>query len=368
LPQIGKIDGVGRPFFCSFALLGALMTLGCAKLAVDSAIPQSSDNERLAGLRGLPVSAPAASFMPFHLTGPNAGGEACPLCIYGLQPQFQLWVDEAKLSTVEGLARRLDLEAKETPATEDKKNGFVAYLVVAAENGGKLSSESERLIKSWNLEEVFVTYVPSWDDLETAGLYGHSMSDRPGSRGYLVVNRRLYARWETPSETNWDEIKRRLEESRPHVSTYDLVDAQIAPTWEPGQRMTVRFRVVDKEGKPLGTTKVTANQTDREGLYNPAGWHRRIPRLSTIAWTNEEGYVNFDTVWPGPYPHEPEPSHIHFSVVINDQGQFRTLWFEGDPLITPEKRKWTEEDAETVIVPVDKSSSPWKVEHTFTVE
>lgn len=329
---------------------------------------QGSDEGRLAGERGLPVSAAAPSFMPLHATGPNAGRRACPLCIYGLGPQFQLWVEEPKLRSAIRLMELLDAEALRSPSKPNRKqDSFVPYLVVAAANGKDLSAESMRLIKSLNLQRLFVTVAPSWDDDETSALYGHSVKDRPGARGYLIVNRRVYKRWDAPSDRNWPEMAKALKGGRAYVTSYELADAQIAPGWEPGQKLAVRFRVVNAKGQPQSQVKVSASQADKSGHYNPPGWNRRTPRLSTVAWTNKDGWIPFSTIMPGPYPNEIEPAHIHFTVSVNGKNQFRTLWFEGDPLLTQERRAWADKDEETLIVPIDRTSTPWKVEHTFIV-
>ena len=59
---------------------------------------------------------------------------------------------------------------------------------------------------------------------------------------------------------------------------------------------------------------------------------------------------------------------MHFSVVIDDKPQFRTLWFEGDPLLTAERRQWAEQDHETVIVRFDDARPPLRARHTFVVQ
>lgn len=328
---------------------------------------QSDEDALVSGERGLPVSASAPSFMPFHVTGPHEGKRACPLCVYGLGPQLQIWLEESKLSSVSAFVKEIDRLALQHPLEPaHKKDGFTPYLVVSSAKGGQLTPASVKLIKSWKLKRVFAASVPRWDDSETAKLYGHSTKDRPASRAYLVINRRVFKRWDNLGQAK--AVATALGEGRRHVSTYDLVDSQIAPAWEPGQRLIVRFRVIGADGKPLAKQKVSASQTDRTGLYNPPGWNRRAPTLATSAWTDEEGWITFDTIYPGPYPREPEPSHIHFSTLVEGKAAFRTLWFEGDPHLTRERRAWADKDQETLIVKIDRKSNPWRVEHTFVID
>jgi protocatechuate 3,4-dioxygenase beta subunit len=318
------------------------------------------------GDRGLPISANAPSFMPAHVSGSHAGRKACPVCIHGLVSQLQIWVEERHLSSALKLAERIDAAmSKESKRQPSDKSAPVAYLVISASKGGKLSAASSRLLLGSKLKKVFVTQIGSWDEENTARLYGHSLKDRPGMRVYLLANRRVFQRWDGASAADWVTLWGQMQTARKFVATHEVADAQIAPAWEVGQRLEISFQIVDIAGKPLSGVKVSAAQTDTTGLYNPRGWGRMEPRLSALAWTNREGRITFRTIVPGPYPTRAEPAHIHFTATIDGKPKWRTLWFEGDPLITAERRLWAERDQETEIVDVDKSKSPWRITHTF---
>ncbi|MBS1716060.1 MAG: hypothetical protein JST30_17165 [Armatimonadetes bacterium] len=340
--------------------LPALLSLSC------TTGPDRRDatlqDEQTAGSKGLPVSAHVPSFQPVHVTGPHAGRNACPLCVYGLVPQLQVWVQEDSLEKGIELAQRA-----ETLAAEGKVQGFVAYGVIVPSHGRELSDRTKATLLRSTLKAFFWTTVPSWSDSGTSGLYGHSDQDKPSVRVYSVVNRRLFRRWDDPGVNRWPEVQEAVRRSAGYVSTYELTDAQIAPLWERGDRMEVRFRVADAQGRPLEKIKVTAMQTDASGRYNPEGWNRREPSLKATAWTDKDGLVTFQTIVPGPYPTRREPSHIHFSAGVDGRACFRTLWFEGDPLISKERREWAERDEETMIVPVSRAEGRRLVEHTFVV-
>lgn len=321
------------------------------------------------GNRGLPVSSNAPSFMPTHLTGPHAGKQACPLCVYGLVPQLQIWAEESHLPAALQLAKRADTALAAATTRESAKNKpSVAYLVIAPTKNGSLSTNSMSLVRKAAFKKVFLTQIPRWDDPETGGLYGHSMSDRPGLRVYALVNRRTFQRWDRPKLADWPAMAKALNKARRYVSIHEITDSQIAPAWVAGPRMEVDFKLTDPAGRPLSRVKVSAIQTDTTGLYNPKGWGRMDPTLSAVAWTNAEGRITFRTIFPGPYPTRTEPSHIHFTATIDGKPRWRTLWFEGDPLLSAEKRRWAANDEETEIVPLDKSSQPWRVQHTFVIK
>jgi protocatechuate 3,4-dioxygenase beta subunit len=152
------------------------------------------------------------------------------------------------------------------------------------------------------------------------------------------------------------------------MTTYEIADSQIAPAWETGQRLEVTFQVINETGKPMSGVKVSASQTGTSGLYNPNGWGRREPALSATAWTDAEGKIVFRTIYPGPYPTKTEPSHIHFTATVDNKPKWRTLWFEGDTILTPEKRFWAEQDQETEVVKIDKTGSTWRVSHIFRID
>jgi len=127
----------------------------------------------------------------------------------------------------------------------------------------------------------------------------------------------------------------------------------MCPEDEPGQRVVFSGRVLDMDGRPLAKAAVVAYGTDREGNYSPPGSGTRVPRLSGVAVTDEDGRYAFETVYPGGYPGRDDPSHIHLTVAAPMHGiMYVTFWFEGDPRLTPAKRRAL--DGETVIVRLEE--------------
>jgi protocatechuate 3,4-dioxygenase beta subunit len=109
---------------------------------------------------------------------------------------------------------------------------------------------------------------------------------------------------------------------------------------EPGRRLEFSGRVIGYDGRPLSKAAVIAYNTDVNGLYNRPNADNRIPRIRGVCVTDENGVFRFRTVWPGSYPESTEPAHIHLQAAAPaHHSKYADVWFEGDPNITPEKRR-----------------------------
>lgn len=120
---------------------------------------------------------------------------------------------------------------------------------------------------------------------------------------------------------------------------------------EAGARLLLTGRVVDARGRPIAGAAVTVYNADAAGLYNPANSPTRVPRIRGVVQSDEQGRFQVLTVKPGAYPDKSEPAHVHIEALSSGyRVGYRAIWFEGDPLITPEKRAALPRDGETVIV------------------
>ena len=118
---------------------------------------------------------------------------------------------------------------------------------------------------------------------------------------------------------------------------------------EAGDRIVFSGRVLDMDGLPLAKAAVVAYGADAQGHYAPPETGSRNPRLRGVAITDDQGRYAFETVYPGGYPGREDPSHVHLTVTAPMHGvKYVTFWFEGDPRLTPAKRRAI--DRETVIV------------------
>jgi protocatechuate 3,4-dioxygenase beta subunit len=94
---------------------------------------------------------------------------------------------------------------------------------------------------------------------------------------------------------------------------------------EPGTRITVKGKIVDKNNKPLGNVLVYVYHTDNKGWYSDTAGHvlgmggdRAHARLFGYFKTNNDGTFEFHTIHPQGYPNSTLPQHIHFEVFSNE--------------------------------------------------
>lgn len=125
-------------------------------------------------------------------------------------------------------------------------------------------------------------------------------------------------------------------------------------TDEPGERLLLDIEVVDAAGRPATGVTIVAYNTDAAGLYNPRDSLTSVPRIRATVVSDARGRCQVLTVRPAAYPDASDPAHIHFEALsAPGNTSYRTVWFEGDPLITDAKRAWADRDEETEIVRIN---------------
>lgn len=111
-----------------------------------------------------------------------------------------------------------------------------------------------------------------------------------------------------------------------------------------GERLTIRGRVLDGDGRPVRKQLVEVWQANAAGRYiHPRDQHAAPldPSFSGTGrcLTDDDGWYAFTTIKPGPYPwgnhHNAwRPAHIHFSFFGTEftQRLVSQVYFPGDPL------------------------------------
>ncbi|MGB2869240.1 MAG: hypothetical protein WBD36_12370 [Bacteroidota bacterium] len=105
---------------------------------------------------------------------------------------------------------------------------------------------------------------------------------------------------------------------------------------EPGEPMVVTGQVFAPDGiTPLSGMRVYVYHTDARGLYNERNSGTRVPRLKGTMVTNDEGWYEYSTIRPAPYPGGGVAAHVHYNVSGGGYQEFHdALEFEGDQYLT----------------------------------
>jgi protocatechuate 3,4-dioxygenase, beta subunit len=112
-----------------------------------------------------------------------------------------------------------------------------------------------------------------------------------------------------------------------------------------GERIIVRGRVVDGDGKPVSNSLIEIWQANAAGRYAHTRDNHPAPLDPNFTGTgrtltDKDGYYNFVTIKPGAYPwsnHDNawRPAHIHFSLFVPAfvTRLITQMYFPGDPLL-----------------------------------
>ncbi len=125
---------------------------------------------------GLAIGSNCPAFDPSHVTGPDAGRKACPMCKYGYGQGIMAWMNHSSLSAVSDFAMKLENEIERRGLRNFRV--FLIYMKPASED----KTEAEKKLREWsnktNLKNVAVLMVPSATDKETAVAYKINSSSK----------------------------------------------------------------------------------------------------------------------------------------------------------------------------------------------
>jgi len=152
----------------------------------------------------------------------------------------------------------------------------------------------------------------------------------------------------------------------PRTEFRKLIEAHAAPGTltlagprEPGTRLTLELVFKDQAGRPVADAVVYAYHTSAKGWYAAEGAHVRAnsgdvnhARLFGYGRTDDQGKLLVRTIRPAGYPHSELPAHVHLGLRVGGEpvavGEVR---FQDDPRMTPEMRKQSLEEGDTIVRP-----------------
>lgn len=126
----------------------------------------------------------------------------------------------------------------------------------------------------------------------------------------------------------------------------------IAPKNEPGQKIILKGKVTNVQGKPIPDVLFTIYQTDHQGYYTPYDaanktMGERDARLFGYLRTDAAGNYEINTIrpmnYPTPYKGRHVPQHIHIDTDIDGYKNARLqVVFKDDPVMDDYWRDWAQ--------------------------
>lgn len=164
------------------------------------------------------------------------------------------------------------------------------------------------------------------------------VTDMQRPAGILLVP--LLITWScSPADTRHPVLEWTGAHDAPEDPTWETT---IAPAGEPGEPLLIEGRIVDAQGRPQKGVLVYVYHTNAEGVYptrgDETGNGYRHGYLRGWMRTGADGRYRFRTIRPGGYPGREDPQHIHVTLTPPDDEErwVDSIWFAGDPRITPE--------------------------------
>lgn len=129
---------------------------------------------------------------------------------------------------------------------------------------------------------------------------------------------------------------------------------------EPGERITIRGTIVDRNGRPVAGAGLHIYQTDASGRYTPERpMNEPNARLSGRVRTDGDGRFELHTIHPGEYLKPVKlgdrerkiPAHIHMDITAAGHAERRVqVVFAGDPLLAdPYWQDWVQSLHQSVL-------------------
>ncbi|MEJ7585938.1 MAG: hypothetical protein WKI04_00095 [Ferruginibacter sp.] len=145
---------------------------------------------------GLELGANCPAFDPLHLSGPDKGKKACPMCKYGFGQGVMIWFNHANLHQMQRFARQLEKEMAQRG--EKKFRVFLVYMnpsyQLNTKNGQDILQQPlERWGRENGLQKVALLTVPSPVDKKTCGEYDIN----PAAKNTVLIykKRTVVAKW-----------------------------------------------------------------------------------------------------------------------------------------------------------------------------
>jgi protocatechuate 3,4-dioxygenase beta subunit len=146
--------------------MNAKIFLSAISLIFILSIAQAQDQTLTSGLD---IGKDCPAFDPKHISGPDKGTSACPMCKYGYQQGVMIWMNTDSWDNISRLSVALEKEIQDKGLKRIRV--FLMYMNPEGKSTAEMGTMLTAFSKENNLKKVAVTYIPNPTDPKTAGAY-----------------------------------------------------------------------------------------------------------------------------------------------------------------------------------------------------
>jgi protocatechuate 3,4-dioxygenase beta subunit len=125
--------------------------------------------DKIAINSGLNIGENCPAFDPKHVTGPDKGSQACPMCKYGYRQGLMAWINNDNWQNVTALAQYMEQQIQLKGLNNVR--AFIIYIKPAKMNDTEAENKLRTLAGTARLKNVALLYVPSATDKTSSFLY-----------------------------------------------------------------------------------------------------------------------------------------------------------------------------------------------------
>ncbi len=140
------------------------------------------------------------AFDPQHISGPDKGKKACPMCKYGQGQGVLIWWNTDDPRNIAAIVQRLERQIEKQSL--QKVRVFVMYMNPNQESSSVVEDKLKRFAEKNELKSVAITYIPGPEDEDTAGLYKINPDAKVKNTVIVYKKRGVFAKQVNMSSTD----------------------------------------------------------------------------------------------------------------------------------------------------------------------